>query len=399
MSSPKRVCVLTSSFPRFEGDEASVFVGRLVQAFSEVGLSGVVVCPVDQDEPLSERQGSFGISRFRYGLFTRGCLAYGQGILTNIKTHPLRIFQIPFFLYQLFYQGWKRRNDWDIIHANWIVCGIPAYVLSRMTGKPYYVTLRGVDMKLLRVPLLRRLLSFFLNRASHIVSVNFAFLTELQHSRLCRTDRLTCIPNGASVESFTDEEKLRFLRERILSLDKQYILFVSRVIPLKRVEILIEALANLENQNTELLLVGRFQEDYRAKLEELARKLDCLSRVRFEGAVGAKEIALYHSVATLYASASSWEGRSNSVAEALVAGTPVVVSEIPGHSELVENGIDGVLVSEETTEAYAAAFGELLHDADRRKRYAKAGKEKMKEFTWKAAAERYCELFSADTGG
>lgn len=397
MSSTKSVCVLTSSFPRHKGDEASLFVGRLVEAFSECGLRGVVICPRDDNELRNEPWGNFTVHRFQYGLLTKGSLAYGQGILTNIKNHPLCLLQVPLFLFQLFFQAWKMRREWEVVHANWIVCAIPAFLLSLCTGRSFVVTLRGVDMKLLRVPLLGRILGFLLKKASHVVSVNLAFLSELERLHIVDTAKVSCIPNGASLESFSNEEREAFLQERGLEQEKRYILFVSRVIPLKRVELLIEALALQKNSDVELLLVGRVQPDYGKRLKELAESLDCEQRVRFEGAVDAKEIALYHSVATLYATASSWEGRSNSLAEALVAGTPVVVSDIAGHSELVDRGVHGVLVSRQTPESYAKALNELLADRELCKRYADAGKERMKAFTWQAAAAQYEALFSANT--
>ncbi len=393
MSSTKSVCVLTSSFPRHKGDEASLFVGRLVEAFSESGLRGVVICPRDDNELRHEPWGDFTVHRFQYGFLTKGSLAYGQGILTNIKHRPLCLLQVPLFLFQLFFQAWKTRREWEVVHANWIVCAIPAFMLSLCTGRSFVVTLRGVDMKLLRVPLLGRILGFFLKKASHVVSVNLAFLSELERLHVVDMAKVSCIPNGASLESFTNEEREAFLQERGLVRDRRYILFVSRVIPLKRMELLIEALALQKNSDVELLLVGRVQPDYGKRLEKLAESLGCKERVRFEGAVDAKEIALYHSVATLYATASSWEGRSNSLAEALVAGTPVVVSDIAGHSELVNNGVQGVLVSEQTPQGYAKAFDELLLDKELARRYTEAGKERMKALTWESTAQQYRALF------
>ena len=100
-----KVCVLTTSFPRFfEGDGAcGNFVHNLVQALSgEIEIR--VVAPHAHGAKSSEKFGRVNVFRFRY--FSPSVLeklAYGEkGIVENLKQNPLLALEVPFFCSFLF---------------------------------------------------------------------------------------------------------------------------------------------------------------------------------------------------------------------------------------------------------------------------------------------------------
>lgn len=388
-----RICVLTTSFPRFKDDEASVFVGRLVDAFSEEKLSGVVVVPRDSDEALIETRGSFELVRYRYGIFTKGRLAYGKGILQNVKRDPLLFLQVPLFLICMFKEAFVSRKSWDIIQANWLVTGIVAYLLSLVTRKPYVVTIRGVDAGLLSITLLKPLWNVVLRGASGIVSVNESFLADI-HKRFPATAKLHCIPNGTERTPLTESAYKDFLKRRNLSQENSYLLFVGRAIPLKKIEKLIELLAQDALSDYTLLVVGRVEESYREQLATLADNKGVTDKLRFEGAVTPSEVEGYLRVARFYVTASSHEGRSNSVLEALSAGLPVIASDIPGHREVITDGFNGVLFSEDQDISEIAKRVSLLNmNSERYDQFSMNAKKSVEHLTWGNASIQYKELF------
>ena len=138
-----RIAVLSTSYPRRSDDDAGVFVARLVSALSKEGATGTVLVPYDQNEPKSEIQGNFKIERYRYGVFSKGRLAFGSGILPNLRKDPTLIFQAPALIIQGARAAAKASKESDVMHCNWIVSALSGFLAKLITKKPYVVTARG----------------------------------------------------------------------------------------------------------------------------------------------------------------------------------------------------------------------------------------------------------------
>jgi glycosyltransferase involved in cell wall biosynthesis len=88
------------------------------------------------------------------------------------------------------------------------------------------------------------------------------------------------------------------------------------------------------------------------------------------------------------------DGIPNVLVEAMAAGTPVVATGVSGIPELVQDGVNGVLVAPEDPEALADALLRLHGDPALRGRLASAGRETVaRRFDGPAQAERLAELF------
>ncbi len=385
-----RICLLTTSFPRFEGDEASIFVQRLVAGYAENGVSGVVLVPRDASEPEESDCGSFQVRRFRYGIFRKGALAFGAGIMPNIRRRPGLLLQAPALLFQLFWQAFRRRNDFEVAHANWALALLAAWWLKTFTGRPYLVTVRGEDLRLLQSRYLRYLFLPALRAAGAIVSVNQQFVTQLQALGL-RGVPCVVIPNGVSQFAVTRVQAEALLRDRPFA-GRKYLLFVGTVVPRKRVAQLRPLLTCAPFREHGLVICGRLQDEkYLELLQAEARSLGVADRVFLEGAVAPERIGAYLAGAHLYCSASEFEGRPNSVLEAMAFGLPCVVSNIQAHREIIEHGKNGLICDFEDIQAAEKLL--LSFSEESLSALGAAAKESLKEASWKACAQTYLNLF------
>jgi len=83
-----------------------------------------------------------------------------------------------------------------------------------------------------------------------------------------------------------------------------------------------------------------------------------------------------------------------SAIEAMLAGRPVVATDVGSVSELVEEGVTGLLVPPNDPEALAGAIRTLLEDPDKRERMGARGREIAREhFTAEAMAQRFESLY------
>lgn len=73
------------------------------------------------------------------------------------------------------------------------------------------------------------------------------------------------------------------------------------------------------------------------------------------------------------------EGISNAIIEYMALGKPVIANDAGGTKEIVKNGINGYLITHETTEEIAALINNLLDDKDKRLKMGEAGKELIRE--------------------
>jgi glycosyltransferase involved in cell wall biosynthesis len=125
---------------------------------------------------------------------------------------------------------------------------------------------------------------------------------------------------------------------------------------------LLRALALLPSLDWELELVG--DGPLLPACRVLAARLGIAGRVRFAGY--APDVAAVLARAQIFALSSRSEALPRSVLEAMRAGLPVVASDVGGLSELVDNGVSGVLIPRGDVAALSAAAARLIADAPRR---------------------------------
>jgi glycosyltransferase involved in cell wall biosynthesis len=384
--------MLTFSFPRSPEDEASLFLGRFTDALSDAGLTGIVVVPYDQHEERKEERRGFTIHRIKYGFFSRGKLAFGQGILPNLRRNRFLVTQVPLLLVQLFRELLRHRNDYDVIHGHWVISAIPAALASWCTKRPFLLTIRGEDIKLLRVSFLRSLLTPFIHRATTITTVSEEFQRELLSHIPSLTSKVQTIPNGIA-RSTSSPSDIQELRTQLgIPEDVPLLTYIGRVVPLKQPKHLIRALSLSEN-SPHLVLAGRVEDPYRTELLQYAEELGVRSRVTIPGSLTPKEAGTLLASSTLYLSASTHEGRSNSLLEALAAGIPPCVSSIPGHKELVQQNENGMLFHPDKPQELATAIDTLLNNQEQHQTIAQAARHSVSEITWERCAERHRRVY------
>lgn len=158
-----------------------------------------------------------------------------------------------------------------------------------------------------------------------------------------------------------------------------FVLNVGRMVDDKAHDVLLDAFAQLGDdfKGWRLALVGdgRLEGELRAR----AAGLGLNGRVEWHGVV-ADPYALYHA-ASIFALPSRVEGTPNALLEAMSCGRAVVVSDgAPGLTELVEDGVTGLVVPVNDAPALAAAIRRLASDEPLRRRLGEAARERVSEY-------------------
>ena len=147
---------------------------------------------------------------------------------------------------------------------------------------------------------------------------------------------------------------------------ERIILFVGRIEPLKGIDILISAAAQLhEDENFRVLIVGgdTRAEAELATLRALAERLDIDHHISFVGAVPHEDLPMYYNAADVCVVPSYYESFGLVAVEAMACGVPVVASRVGGLTSTVSDGETGYLIPWRCPEPFAERL-ELLLDND-----------------------------------
>ena len=161
------------------------------------------------------------------------------------------------------------------------------------------------------------------------------------------------------------------------------ILAVGTMAPRKGYDLLLRACARLQKAGVDfrLTLVGQGPE--RLSLRWLAWRLGLRRVVRFAGQVAHEKMAETFKHADIFVAPGrktrkgDMDGLPSALAEAMAFGVAVVVSDLPGQVEAVENGVSGLVVPQNDLAALTQALERLAKDPDERKRLGSAARERI----------------------
>jgi len=163
------------------------------------------------------------------------------------------------------------------------------------------------------------------------------------------------------------------------------IAYVGRLRRYKGVDLILEAVAAMQDRRVEVEIAGTG--DDRPRLEALAASLDLGPRVRFLGFVSEAEKSALLRRAWIVSLTSPKEGWGITNLEAAACGTPVVASDSPGLRESVLDGRTGFLVPHGDVGQLAAAYDRIIADPALVTRLGTAGRAFAESFTWESAAD------------
>ena len=282
-----------------------------------------------------------------------------------------------------------RRLAPDVVHA-WMFTA-NAYARLALGGRgapPVIASERGPDDW--KSAWQHRLDRLLVARTSLLV-VNAEVVARQAASRGFPAQRIRVVPNGIEIP-----QPPRAGRNRKDGFDipagSHVVGYVGRLARGKRVEDLIDAVALLRASFPDAVLVVIGDGPERAPLERRAAERGLGGAVRFLGH-RADAAALVAGLDAFWL-ASENEGMSNSLMEAMAAGVPVVVSDIPGNRDLVVDDVTGCTAPVGEPRAFADATARLWRDPARAAAIGAAAADRIRrELSVERMVERYAQLY------
>jgi glycosyltransferase involved in cell wall biosynthesis len=223
-------------------------------------------------------------------------------------------------------------------------------------------------------------------RHSRVVTLSESSRREIEEMLGLRADRITVAPPGVDPRYTPAPGAMRSPVPLVVA--------VGRLVPVKRFDVLLRALARVKKEQPalEAVIVGEGYE--RPALESLRAEVGATDWVQLPGRGGEDELLSWYRRAWVVASSSQREGWGMTLTEAAACGTPSVATNIAGHADAVLDGESGLLVDDE--DDLAQALARVLGDEVLRSRLAKGALARARWFTWEATARRALEALAAE---
>ncbi len=383
--------VLTTTYPRWDGDTEPPFVHKLCTHLLQ-DFRVLVLAPHAAAAKTEEELDGVTVYRYRYWLERWQALAYRGGLVANLKSNKWRLLQLPLLLLAQMHAIRRivRREPVAVIHAHWIIpqgLAVRLALLGLQQQPRLVCTSHGGDLLGFDGALLRSIKRWVLRRAAALTTVSQLIASKAQELGVSE-QMLHVIPMGiATSQMQTQADVTRADGE---------ILFVGRMVEKKGLPYLLDAMALLKARlpHARLTLVG--DGPLRQALQARCQELQLQDRVRFVGALANDQLAAQYSRATVFVAPSvvtaegDQEGLPVTIIEALACHCPVAASALGGIAEVIENEVSGLLVPPGDAQALAAALERLLNDGGLRARLVHAGFAQVHErFDWVSVARQH----------
>ncbi len=283
----------------------------------------------------------------------------------------------------------EKRIGSDIIHAQGLYMGFPAFLIKKILKRPYVIWSRGSDVyfswkykSLTSKPILKN--------ADAVITLTEDMKKEMQKIY----DReIFVLPNGIDSWKFNSLSKENSRKELKIQENEKIILFVGGLRHVKGARYLIEAMKTIidREKNARLLIVG--DGDEKEFLKDLVKRLNLQEHVNFAGKIPNENIPEYMVASDIFVLPSLSEGFPVTVLEAMASGLPIVTTDVRGLSEIVKEGENGFLVKPENPGEIAEKVLLILEDTELRERISLSNKEKSKKYSWESVVARLEDVY------
>lgn len=379
-----KLLVTASTFPRWEGDTEPRFILDLSKALLKY-FDVTVLVPAAigaKDKEVLE-----GVNVIRYHYFPIHkweTLCYPGAIVPRIREKKIRVLLVPFLLVGLWFNLFKMRHQYDVVHSHWI---IPQGIVQSFFANRYMITGHGGDVSSFNKGIIKKLKVRCLKRACKITTVSEA-LKKIVLDLYPEAD-VNVISMGCDITKFGEKyRKENFFNQS----EKKVVLFVGRLAEKKGVTYLIDAMKQIDAL---LVIVG--DGPLKKELKEQADKIG--TRIRFLGSKSHEELKTIYASADIFvapsitASDGDKEGLGLVILEAMASGLSVVASKSGGIPDIVKDGYNGFLVEEKDVDGLAEKINYLIASESERQKISNNGLKTAYEYDYGNIAQRYYLLW------
>ncbi len=361
-----KICALTTVYKTMEW-----FVCDIMKELSKNGYEVTLICNMEDD--FAEKHKDYA-----------KCIDMKMSRGVNLK----ELITMPFKLRKIF-----KENKFDVIYymspnasmyaalGGWLA-KVPVRVYSQ-TGIRY-VSFSGIKRSIFR--LIEKFTCMFSTCIKAQSPKNMQFAIE---EKLCKEDKISVVGIGGTTgvllkqcDAFEHDKTKKEFREKYGIPTNAFLFgYVGRVNADKGIGELLEAFENVQANysDTWLVLVGMI-DDANPISEEQMRYAKNNQRIVFTDNVQANQVYQHMAMFDVLVHPTYREGFGKVLQEAMGMSLPIITTNVPGPSEVVENGVSGILVEVKNSHALSDAMLQLYECEELRTSLARAGRVRAEKY-------------------
>ena len=234
----------------------------------------------------------------------------------------------------------------------------------------------------------------YANRCAKVVAPSLSVTRLLSKRGVARP--IEEIPTGVDVQFFGEGLGEKIRQSHGIPQDALVIGHVGRLAPEKNLTYLAEAVALFLESNREAFFVVAGSGPSESKIKRIFANKSLSDQLRMLGTVTGQDLANVYQAMDLFVFSSKSETQGMVLTEAMAAATPVIALDASGAREVVEDGLNGRLLSETASpQSFAQAIREFSEDTTRAKEWQKEALKTAKRFSRERSVERLVRLYQS----
>jgi len=261
----------------------------------------------------------------------------------------------------------RKRRDYDVVHFHGARAALYVNIpLLKLLGKKIVAKVSAANHPFEAGSLRGTYfpLGYLLAQLIKTVDIFIAISEEIHQGLLqdrVAEEKILRVPNFIDVKSFESRyAPCNALRENFGLKDRIVVTYCGRLVSRKGVDVLLMAWQSIVRAHEHAVLLILGDGPLRNELERMVHELDIEHSVVFTG--WQEDITGFLSITDVFVQSSLQEGLANALLEAMALGLPIVATRIGGSEDVIQDGINGLLVEPKDSKGLASAVLTLIED-------------------------------------
>ena len=294
--------------------------------------------------------------------------------------------------------------QYDLIHSHYYLSGLIGMHISKLWSIPHVTMFHTLELakkiafkdKLesnLRIELEKKVIK----DVNKIICASSHEKDIIDNYVSASSKKVSIIPLAVDTNVFHPNDKYLSREKLEIDQDSKIVLCVSRIDPVKGIDILVKSFAQLNNSQLKLMIIGGYNapNPYQAKLLKLVKRLNLQEKIQFVGAVPHGDLVKYYNASDLVVVPSLYESFGLVSLEGFATKKPVIASNIGGLASTIDNEVNGLLFEPGNIKDLTQKINLLSSDTFLNQKIVNRAFMDVNKYSWDTAASQVYNVYSS----